>query len=144
MTSTLTTTQPALTANTTPASATIAGQTTGFLPMYRDGNTSPVVFTAVISLPLSVDDLVAAVWVLTYGCPLDEIPLDPGERYGLPAMVMDTLVGNNFEVTNALALIPEIQPGSEDYALLCQVRAVVAQAFPVASPAPDRATRTRA
>jgi hypothetical protein len=130
MTSTLTSTAPCVdTADSTTATATMAGRTAAFLPMYRDGNDTPIAFHATITLPVSYADLVAALWVVTAGTPLDELDTDPTDRFGIPAMVMDALVNDNAGVTDALAAIDNITPGSPLAADLARVRAAVTAAF---------------
>jgi hypothetical protein len=122
MTSTLT--RPADT-----ATGTLAGHTAMFEPLHRAANTSPVAFTATVTLPLSFEDMVAALWVATAGMPFDEIDADPASQYSVFQMVLSTVVSFNDLVSDARYEIDKIRPGTDDHAALLTTRALVAATF---------------
>lgn len=111
------------------AAATLADRATRFRPMYRDGNDTPIALYATVTLPMSYDDLVAALWVVTAGIPLEDMDPNPTDEFGILTLTVDILVNDNRGVTNALAEIDTITPGSPLAADLARVRAAVTATF---------------
>lgn len=117
-----------LTADT--ATGTIAGHTTQFTPLHREGNTTPALLQMTTTIPLSYEDIVAAVWVLTsFGSDLADLPTDTNNPNNLYSLVMNTIMTSNTQVTDALYEIQNIRPGTDEHADLTDIRALVATAF---------------
>lgn len=134
-------------ANSVTGAGTIAGYNTEVEFLHREpNNTTPVLMYATVTVPLSYDDIVAAVWTATAGMSLDEVDGDPAGCFGLAKLVLETLVSDNAGVSEARYAIQEIRPGNADYDELCRVRALVTQClFTPATPAlpvPRPARRT--
>jgi hypothetical protein len=117
-----------LTADT--ATGTIAGHTTQFTPLHRDGNTTPVQFQMTATMPLSYEDIVAAVWVLACdGFDLADMPTDTSDPFNIYRLVMTTVMTNNSGMADALYEVQDIRPGTEHHVILTDIRALVTAAF---------------
>jgi hypothetical protein len=128
--------------NTTMATGTIAGHHTEFTPIHREGNPTPVAFEVTMTVPMSTEDIVAALWVtLNSGYTMADLLNPPCPRFAAQAIVLETLLAEGARVQEALVEIPEVRPGTEEGALLAQLRAFVAEQFPTPAPAACPAPR---
>lgn len=116
------------------AMATLAGRTAMFAPVHPGCDTSPVRFTATVSLPLSQEDLVAALWYATSalaGVPVEDIDSDPASEYSVFRLVIEAVVGNAFGIADAHAEIRQVAPGTDGHDALIEIRGLVAATFGV-------------
>jgi hypothetical protein len=132
------------------ALATINGQTTQFEAHHRMDNPTPAAFEVSFTVPVSFEDIVAAVWVMgnIYGGELNDFTDDPADTFSIHTVVTAMLFNHNNEVGDAHAAIARVQPGTDLAEFLDQVRARVAAAYglpvgPVPAARPSRRGRGR-
>ncbi|SDX91470.1 hypothetical protein SAMN05216215_101756 [Saccharopolyspora shandongensis] len=100
-----------------------------FFPTHREGNDTPVVMQVSMSLPVSLEDIEAVLWIaVNGGMTLDEREL--GDDAFAHEMVLETFLheGSN-RVYEARLDIEEIKPGGGDWALLMMVRKRVRELY---------------
>lgn len=121
--------------------ATIGDRTATFLPAHRDGTDTPAALTLNVALPVSHDDLAAALWLLVcnYGLTLAELDDDANAHM----VIVDTLVGESAtNVESARFAADALTAGTDDHQLYTAVRARVDALYgPAPQPARRRASR---
>lgn len=126
--------------NTENATGTVGRHTAEFHPSHRDGNDSAVMTHMHLALPVSHEDLVAALWVLVRG---GLEPADLDEDAFAHRAVLDTVLSiGTFELGHMREEIAAMFPGTDDYELVRQLRRRVTALYGPA-PAPRRACRSR-
>ncbi|SDY10430.1 hypothetical protein SAMN05216215_10203 [Saccharopolyspora shandongensis] len=108
--------------NTDKAQGMVGENHATFFPSHREGNDSPVVMQVSMSLPVSLEDIEAVLWIaVNGGMTLDEREL--GDDQYAHEMVLETLLheGGN-RIYNARMDIEEIKPGGGQWALLMMIR----------------------
>lgn len=149
--------------NTTDlATGTIAGLaetfTTTFSPAHRVGNDTTAVLACTVTMPLSFEDVVAALWVAARNGILQEDMTRPDD---LHAVVVYTLVNHNTDVAAARRELDDVADGSPEWQAAMQLTMAVVRAYgnsappaapgatfsllgPVATPTSNRAGSSRA
>jgi hypothetical protein len=145
------------------ATGTIAGLaetfTAAFSPAHRVGNDTPAVLACTVTMPLSFEDAVAALWVAARNGILQADMVGPDD---LHAMVVYTLVNHNTDVAAARRELDDVADGGPEWQAAMQLTMAVVRAYgggtappaapgatfsllgPVATPATNRASSDRA
>lgn len=122
----------------------VAGHSMEIIAAHRqyNPNPTPVVFHATFAVPLSMEDLVATLWVV---CPCTAELAELGSDAEIRALLMDAIAnGDAAAIEEAQCEIADVRPRTVDARHLAQVRAVVARVFTpaaVTAPAPRRLVR---
>ncbi|MBP2321405.1 hypothetical protein JOF56_001790 [Kibdelosporangium banguiense] len=108
---------------------TVAGQSTQVIAQHRQNNMSPVVLDMTVTIPMSLDDVTAVLWILWDGCcgPLEEFTGDPAY---MRRMVLETyLAEGGLRIEETLCRLANLTPGDRDYADWQKLRAEVARVY---------------
>jgi hypothetical protein len=123
MTSTLVS-DPLAMAQTT---GTMAGHAVKFTAVHREENETPVAVELTMALPLSLEDIEAALWiVINGGMTFDELTDDDFVRQ----MVAETLLAEGgSSVTDARLALASFRPRTSEYVIARQIRRRVREVF---------------
>jgi hypothetical protein len=103
----------------TKVPARLGDQAVTFTPIYREGNTTVPVITFTASLPLSAEDVTAALWLLVCdGVPVSELADSPAWTHELVSETVLANAGDLDEVRRTLALVKPGDAGWDDLAAL--------------------------
>lgn len=114
---------------------TAAGSITGLLgetftapfsPTHRVGNDTPAVLACTVTMPLSFEDAVAALWVAARNGILQEDMTGPDD---LHAVVVYTLVNHNADVAAARRELDEVADGSPEWQAAMQLTMAVVRTY---------------
>lgn len=108
---------------------------------HRQFNPTPVAFHATFTVPLSLDDLVAVLWVI---CPGPDELAEYEDDEEIRTVVMDAIInGSASDIEEAHLDIAAVKPRSVAGRHLAQLRATITRAFTpaaVTTPAPRALT----
>lgn len=103
------------------ATATFAGESVRFAPTHREFNDTPVAMNVEVSLPLSLEDITAALWLVIDGGMTFADAFESPQR--THALVLETMFGNGgCDVASALVDIAEVRPGSFEHGVVSELR----------------------
>jgi hypothetical protein len=112
------------------ATGTIAGFaetfTATFTPSHRVGNDTPAVLACTVTMPLSFEDAIAALWVAAHNGTLREDMTGPDD---LHAVVVYTLVNHNPDVATARRELDTVADGSPEWKAAMQLTMAVVRAY---------------
>lgn len=104
------------------ATGSIAGHEAQFTPLHRQGNDTPVALYATVTVPLSYEDVVAALWhAVSGGITLPELD-NPATVHWI---VLDTITNAMPEVEQACLTIADMTAGGEQWETLTRLRMLV-------------------
>ncbi|MCA1194437.1 hypothetical protein [Saccharopolyspora sp. 6V] len=125
------------------AKGSIGGHGVVFQAAHRDGNDTPAAVQVSMTVPMSYEDIVAALYIVaTGGMGLDELADDDMVR----RVVVETLLSEDSAFLTSVSVdLEEARSGSAEYALAQALRARVVEVFaPTASRSAKSASRRRA
>ncbi|MDR7301630.1 hypothetical protein [Haloactinomyces albus] len=115
------------------ATGHVDGRPVEFIPTHRDGNTSPATMRVSMTVPVSLEDVTAALWILVDGgMAIEELEDDEFAHM----MVVETLFAEGgTAIAAALAVMDDLPPGSERAETAAMLRARVDKLYgqPLAS-----------
>lgn len=114
---------------------------TAFVPVHREDNTTPLAVAVTLTVPMSLEDLTATLWLIVVReglADLAEFIHDPAFTH---EMICETLLAHGGEQVNqARAEVAGIRPGHEHHPVLMQLRELVTQLYTTGpTVAPQRA-----
>jgi hypothetical protein len=119
------------------AQGRIAGHDVQFVAPYREANPSPVALHATVTVPLSLEDITAALWIIAEdGMSVDELYDTEFARQA----VLETLLNcGSSELADAQDTLARLRPGDADYQVANEFRTGTVAVF---GPYSDPSTET--
>jgi hypothetical protein len=108
---------------------TVCGAPTRVTVEHRQNNPSPIALDMTVTIPMSLDDVAAVLWILWNGmcCPLDEITSDLAF---LHRMVLETyLAEGGVRIEETLCVVTNLTPAHRDFHDWVKLRAEVARIY---------------
>jgi hypothetical protein len=117
---------------------TVGGHAGEFIPVHRQENDTPVALTLTMTLPMSLEDVTAALWFLVADYPRDELDDVLGDPPYLHRLVLESAHCAGFDELESVRLgFADIEPGTLAHEFLTLVRTRVADLY--GPPRPRRA-----
>lgn len=111
----------------TKVPARLGDQSVAFTPIYREGNTTVPVITFTACLPLSAEDVTAALWLLVRdGVPVGDLADSPSWTHEL---VCETVVANAGELDEVRRSLARMTPTAHGWADLAALRTLVERLY---------------
>lgn len=105
-------------------SGTIGGQSVRFSPVHREFNDTTSVLTVTVSVPVSYEDMTAALWVAVHGgSTLGEVLDD------VHTVIVEELFNDNGAVDAARLAIAELALGTPEWEQLVQLQLAVLRTY---------------
>lgn len=124
--------------DTTMTTGTVAGQAAEFIPVHRQDNDTPVALTLTMTLPMSLEDVTAALWFLVADWPHEEIADALADADYVHRLVLESATCAGFDELESVRLgFADIEPGTLAHEVLIVIRARVAELY--GPPRPRRA-----
>lgn len=127
---------------TARTTATIAGHEVEFTALHREENDTPVTTAVTVTMPMSLEDLASALWIVVNGgMTFEELTDDQVCR----ELVLETVFAEGgLKLSDARIAMEETRPRTADHHIARQVKARVAKVFgPTAVPTPRARSRGR-
>ncbi|MGW4831336.1 hypothetical protein ACWEOG_27395 [Amycolatopsis japonica] len=124
----------------------VDGHRVQFIPTHRQDNDTNVVTSLVMAIPVSIEDVTAALMFLTWGASAADVVAELGRPDdAVRGTVMETMfcIGGD-ELSSQRMRLDEIEPGSWDATRLEMVRARVSELFGPAAVLADSVPSPRA
>jgi hypothetical protein len=108
----------------------VGSNTTRFLPVHRQENETPVALELSLTVPMSLEDVTAALWYLVGAWPLDELDDALNDAAWLHRMVLEVVLAMGAEALESERLsLAQIKPGTAGAGALSRLRARVAELY---------------
>lgn len=123
------------------ATGTVAGRAAEFVAVHRQENDTPATASLTMTVPMSLEDITAALWILVSdGYPVADLRED-GPAH-VHALVLETVLAEGCSALDVARLnLASIAAGSQQHSALCELRSLVTELY--GSPRRScRATRT--
>lgn len=117
-------------ARTPLARGSVGRHTARFIPEHRQDNDTPEALELSLTVPMSLEDVTAALWYLVGCWPLDELDEALADAAYLHGLVLEVvLTAGMAEVDSERHSLARFTPGTEGYEALCRLRARVAELY---------------
>jgi hypothetical protein len=120
---------------------TIAGRSTRVTMQHRENNATPIALDMSVTIPMSLGDVTAVLWILWSGlcCPLEELSADQAFMH---RMVLETyLAEGGSRIEEALCHLAGLTPADAAYADAQRLRDLVTRVYSTAPAAAPRGSR---